>query len=444
MNQLLRPRASLFTRAAGCAILAASISALTARADISGIDPANFTLNANPEATTAGVPNITGGVLNLTSATNGQATSAYFNTAQAVDNFTASFTYDFLNGSGNPADGFTFILQNAGLTAIGGGGGAVGYEGINPSFAVKFNIYGDDGFGYGTNGAGILTSPTKFQLTGANPINVRLDYDGSQLGAKLTDSVTGATENRIYNVGDISSIIGSETAFVGFTGGTGGENAAQAISNFSFNIGTGVVAEPLIGFKSRQVTLNKAAVGGNTANSGGGTVALEIENITEGESLLNGTDGFLASDERTAVFEKFHNPFILGGDDFAVLSEGYVDLNGDGFDGDTGTFTLYVTSDDGFRLRLNDEVIGQFETPTGNSNITIPGVELTDGDKLTLTFFERGGGDMLVFRVGDATGAFVGTEESGILVRPEPVPEPGTATLLALGVLGLAMRRRRA
>ena len=69
---------------------------------------------------------------------------------------------------------------------------------------------------------------------------------------------------------------------------------------------------------------------------------------------------------------------------------------------------------------------------------------MTDGDKLTLTFFERGGGDMLVFRVGGDTGAFVGTDESGIVVRPEPVPEPGTATLLALGAVGLAMRRRRA
>ena len=51
---------------------------------------------------------------------------------------------------------------------------------------------------------------------------------------------------------------------------------------------------------------------------------------------------------------------------------------------------------------------------------------------------------MLVFRVGGDTGAFVGTDESGIVVRPEPVPEPGTATVLALGAVGLAMRRRRA
>jgi hypothetical protein len=311
---------------------------------------------------------------------------------------------------------------------------------------LKFNIYGDDGLGYGSNGAPIPVNATGLQLTGANPINIRLDYDGSMIGAKLTDSVTGATESRYFQVGDISSIIGSETAFVGFTGGTGGETAAQAFSNFAFTIGTGVV-EPEFGFNTRIVRLNTApaAEGGNTANSGLGTNPSILENITEGESLLNATDGFIKSGEGFAIFERINNPFFLGGgDDFAISSEGYVDLNGDGFDGDTGTFTLYVDSDDGFRLRLNDVIIGQFEGPTGGSNTTISNVELKDGDKLTLTFFERAVGEKLLFRVGSDTGAFVGSPESGIAVRPEPVPEPGTATLLALGVVGLAVRRRRA
>lgn len=434
----LRPPVS--SRIFAPAILAVSIAfANAALADITGFNPSNYTLNANPDAITAGVPNITGGILNLTTAANSQATSAFFNTAQTVTNFTASFTYDFLNGSGNPADGFAFVLQNSGLSALGGGGGAVGYEGITSSVALKFNIYNDDGMGFGSGGVTPGTAPTLVSLTGANPINITLNYDGTYLGAKLTDSVTGATDTRYFQA-NLANLIGSNTAFVGFTGGTGGENAAQAISNFTFTIGTGVVNPT--GFKTRQVRLNST----NTANLSGGTLGGELENIDEGEALLNGTNGFLSNGQGSAIFSAVNNPFPLGGgDQFAISSEGYVDLNNDGFDGDTGTYTLYVDSDDGFRLRLNGNVIGEFTGPTGSSNVTIPGVTLKDGDKLTLNFFEKGGGEKLVFRVGDATGALVGTAASGIAIKPEPVPEPGSASILALSTLGLvALRRRRA
>lgn len=434
-------KSPLNTRAAShrlaFAILTSSIASLSlAQADITGFDAATFTLNASPEAVAGGAPTISNGVLNLTTAANGEATSAFFNTAQTITNFTASFTYDFLNGSGNPADGFTFLLQNQGLTARGGGGGAVGYEGVTPSAAVKFNIYNDDGFGYGSGGVSIPTAASLVTLTGANPVNVRIDYNGTFLGARLTDSVTGATESRYFNVGSLPTTVGGNTAYVGFSGGTGGENAAQAVSNFKFTVNTGVVAPT--GFNVRQVFLGAT----NTANAGGGTDATKVENIEEGEALLNGSGGFVAGKEGRALFEAVFNPFVLGGgDQFAVSSEGFVDLNGDGFDGDSGTYTLYVDSDDGFRLRLNGVVIGEFAGPTGASNTTIPNVALKDGDKLTLNFFELGGGEKLILRVNDNNGAFVGTAASGIDIRS--VPEPTSAGLLALGAAGLGFLRRR-
>src|SRR6266511_1718393 len=108
---------SLNWTVAAAACLAGLTIVPCATADITGFTqvgagPTDYTINASLAAQAAGVPNITGGILNLTSAGNDQATSAWFNTPQSVSNFTASFTYDFLGGPPNLANRFAFVLQN--------------------------------------------------------------------------------------------------------------------------------------------------------------------------------------------------------------------------------------------------------------------------------------------------------------------------------------------
>ena len=85
----------------------------------------------------------------------------------------------------------------------------------------------------------------------------------------------------------------------------------------------------------------------------------------------------------------------------------------------TGTFTLYVNSDDGFRLRRNGTVIGEFVGPTGLSDTTISNVTLNDGDVLRLTYFERGGGAYVRLRINSDSGTFVGETASGRISMPE-------------------------
>jgi hypothetical protein len=160
-----------------------------------------------------------------------------------------TFTYNETNGT---ADGATFMVQDssAGTNALGGGGGALAYYGIGNSAAFEMNLYtgssGGTGIQFGTDGAtpsspipqGPYTPTTPVSLTSGDPINVRLAYVGGVMHAKLTDATTGATYNTTHTFGDLTSILGNASGYVGFSGATGGLAAIQAVSNFQFTYTT--------------------------------------------------------------------------------------------------------------------------------------------------------------------------------------------------------------
>jgi hypothetical protein len=212
----------------------------------SGTGATQYTLNhsgAGPAAS------ISGGTLQLTQATNDSDNSVWYNTPQSIKAFSASFTYTAAAGA--TADGFTFALQNAGLTALGAGGGSIGYSGtdtgfsaVTPSAAIAFDFYntGNDahtgvaipngtiGLGYGvlSNGPAYLNTGL---LIGGGAINVSLAYNGQQL---LTTLVQGTNTYSYTDNVDLPLTVGGSSAYIGFTGATGGLNAGQQISNYVF------------------------------------------------------------------------------------------------------------------------------------------------------------------------------------------------------------------
>jgi hypothetical protein len=181
--------------------------------------------------------------LQLTSGATNQKGAAWFNTPQNIQNFTNDFTIQLSNPS---ADGMTFAIQNTGLTALGPAGGGLGYgpsdpggaAGIAKSIAIKFDLYDNDG--EGNNSTGLYTngaSPTvpSTSLTSSNinlhsgdEMSVHMVYNGTTLSMTITDGVTGAIFTTSFTV-NIPSIVGGNTAYVGFTGGTGGLSASQKV-----------------------------------------------------------------------------------------------------------------------------------------------------------------------------------------------------------------------
>ncbi|HSU53662.1 MAG TPA: LamG-like jellyroll fold domain-containing protein, partial [Candidatus Dormibacteraeota bacterium] len=204
-----------------------------------------FNSTENPPVN-GGVSNsISGNVFTPTDGTAGENRSVWYGTPLYIGAFQASFTYQDVGVNG--ADGSAFVIQNQGPTALGGAGGGIGYSGITPSVALMLDIFqtpagqnlANGGVLLDVNGLAISTPgnlwypPGSVNIRGGNPIDVNVKYLNGIITATLRDTVanTTFTTNAVIN---IPSIVGANTALVGFTGSEGGTSSHQAISNFVF------------------------------------------------------------------------------------------------------------------------------------------------------------------------------------------------------------------
>jgi hypothetical protein len=178
-----------------------------------------------------------------------EAASAFWTTPVNVQSFTNNFTFQLTNPA---ADGFTFTIQNAGVTAIGPNGGGLGYgpsvltgsPGIGTSVAVKFDLSNNNGEGNNstglyTNGASPTTPATTFgggvNLHSGDIFQVQMTYDGTTLTMTITDTVVPADTFTISFPINIPATVGGNTALVGFTAGTGGLTATQEILTWTYS-----------------------------------------------------------------------------------------------------------------------------------------------------------------------------------------------------------------
>jgi len=176
-----------------------------------------------------------------------EASSAFWITPVNVQSFTTNFSFQITNPN---ADGFTFVIQNAGVTALGSPGGGLGYgiyapntAAIGTSVAVKFDLFDNDGesansTGLYTNGAEPTLPSTQLgggvNLLSGHIFNVQMKYDGTNLTMTITDaSVSADTFTAMFPI-NIPATVGGNTAFVGFTGGTGGLTATQEILSWTY------------------------------------------------------------------------------------------------------------------------------------------------------------------------------------------------------------------
>src|ERR1700730_10244610 len=253
--------------------------------------------------------------LQLTSGLTNQAGSAFYNTPLNIQSFTTDFAMQLSNPA---ADGITFTIQGSGLTALGPSGGGLGYgpeAATNPnpssntpiakSVAVKFDFFsnrgeGTDSTGLYVNGASPTIPAVDMTASGVNllsgdTMNVHLAYDGTTLGLTVTDAVVNKTFTTSWPVNS-PNIVGGNTAYVGFTGGTGGLTSSQKIETWTFtsNGSTPTAATPGISPAAGTYTL---------------PMTVTLRDSTAGAAIHYTTDGSAP----TAAATLYSAPFVLSG-----------------------------------------------------------------------------------------------------------------------------------
>jgi hypothetical protein len=222
--------------------------------------------------------------LQLTNGNTNEAGSAFVNIPIGIQTFTTDFAFQLSNPS---ADGFTFTIQGNSPTALGPDGGGLGYGpsspggtgGIPNSLAVKFDLYNNAGEGVNStglylNGASPTIPATDLTASGINlhsgdTMAVHMNYNGTNLAMTITDAVANATFSIAWPV-NIPVAVGGNTAYVGFTGGTGGLTSSQKVETWTF-VGSGpvlpVTATPVLSLASgtylgtQMVTISDATSG---------------------------------------------------------------------------------------------------------------------------------------------------------------------------------------
>lgn len=202
-----------------------------------------FTVNGDAQVTD-------GNFIRLTQATPLQSGAAFNNMALCPrDNysFSTAFSFQISNTSAaGPSDGLTFTLQG-GTTSQHRDGGGLGYYGISPSFAVKYDtfendVYSDPSANYiGLAVNGIVTNNQSGWYTDLNSFNTAngtdyvlsngtlyytwIEYDSStqNVQVRLGTSPDRASSQVVLNVDgiDLNTIFSGQSIHAGFTGSTG-------------------------------------------------------------------------------------------------------------------------------------------------------------------------------------------------------------------------------
>ncbi len=247
--------------------------------------------------------------LQLTNGGLDEAGSVFWNQPINIQSFTTTFEFQL---SLAQANGFTFTVQNKAPTALGGGYSGLGYSGIAKSVAIKFDFYnsageGNDSTGVYTDGAlptvpAVDLTPSGIELNSGDSIIATITYDGTTLTLNLLDLVTNKTFTMSKAI-NIPQVVGGNTAYVGFTGGTGGLSSSQKLLTWTYTTPLSAAAPTATTTTlsssatqisaGQSVTFTAAVIASGGAITPSGTVTLMDGTTSLGTaSLANGSATF--------------------------------------------------------------------------------------------------------------------------------------------------------
>lgn len=203
-------------------------------------------------------------VLQLTPSEFGQSGSAFTLLSTPLGELATFSTYfqfrisnsnGYWDVDGPGADGLVFVIQPL-ANNVGGAGGGIGYYGIGNSLGIEFDTWQNGEFndpngnhvGVDLNGNlnSVATAIESTLFNNGNIWNAWIEYDGTngQLDVRWSQDATRPVASQLsYNV-DLLSVLGSQTAYIGFTSGTGYAYNQHDILSWQYSDTIAAVPEP--------------------------------------------------------------------------------------------------------------------------------------------------------------------------------------------------------
>ena len=203
-------------------LAAASLSAISFTfADFSSAPNINLISNAS----------LTSNLLRLTPALENQNGAAWFNTAVNVQGgFPSEFSFRITDRGGykpdwepgvnnDGADGFAFVIQAQGSSALGLYASGVGFQSLGPLGNRPEHCAGTEFDGTFTNPT-LAIATVNPDLSNGSTYNARIVYNPGLLELYLTDFSTPLLSANV-NLGTLLNLQNGTNVFVGFTSSTG-------------------------------------------------------------------------------------------------------------------------------------------------------------------------------------------------------------------------------
>ena len=266
---------------------------------------------ADSMAFNGGVAKIEGTKLQLTDGGAWQASSAFVTKPVDVRAFYTRFRMHLLPDTSS-ADGMTFTIQGVGPAALGSNGQGLGYQGIERSVAVKFDLYDRERQHANATGMFMLGVPPKtagaiplggtgIDLHSGHPFDVTMAYDDNSLKVTITDTETKASNTQTYAV-NIPDAVGGNTAYLGFTASSGLVTSKQSILNWTY--------WPITPHKTAPPVGGTVYVGASRTGQGR-ELALLMLNAKDGKLIKNVTIGNHAVDQNQVYGDRISQPSLL-------------------------------------------------------------------------------------------------------------------------------------
>ena len=266
---------------------------------------------------------VSGTALRVTPNQNAQSGSAFYDQpVQVAGGFVCTFEFQITNLSGTGADGMTFIIHNAaaGLNALGDSGSGMGYArnasvSIENALAVEIDTYSsgqgdpnDNHVSVHTGGTGPNDYTESQSVGNAVPAMSMKDglvhtmviaYNGETIEVFVDDLVTPLVAapwdfaaGGTYLSGNPApglNLINADSAYVGFTAGTGGLNENHDVLSWTWQDAGGPVGANYCG----PANLNSSGQAAVLAGHGSATAALNNLTLSAAQCAPNETGLFL-------------------------------------------------------------------------------------------------------------------------------------------------------